>query len=65
MHNVMSQTAVPSFFASVIAFTTWYVRSLASFCQEGSESSAITCQIVCINTIIFISLLFIQNTHAY
>ena len=47
------------FCASFIAFMTSYVISLASFCQEGSESSAITCQIVWINTIIlFVCYLF-------
>ena len=45
-------TVVSYFFASFIASITSYVIFLTSFCQAGSETSAIKCQIVCNNTII-------------
>ena len=46
---------------------TWYVISLASFCQAGSQSSAITCQIVWNNTIIVFTYcnLFKTKAHAF
>ena len=50
MHHVILQFHI--FFASFIASTTSYVIFLTSFCQAGIESSTITCQIVCVNTII-------------
>ena len=43
-YNVTSQTAVSYFVASFIAAMTSYAISLTSFCQEGSESSAIASQ---------------------
>ena len=52
LNIVMPQTEVSFFFASFIASITSYVIFLTSFCQEGSESSVITCHIVCIKTII-------------